>query len=73
MSNNSCNGWTNEETWALGLWLMNDEGLHYAAYRLRHDEKALKEFCQNLPEEILKEVGDMDEVNWVEIIEALEE
>ena len=28
MSNEKCNGWTNYETWAVKLWLDNDDGAY---------------------------------------------
>lgn len=28
MTADTYNGWTNRETWALNLWLMNDQGLY---------------------------------------------
>lgn len=26
MNNEKCNGWTNYETWAIGLWIDNEQG-----------------------------------------------
>ena len=31
MTDNTCNGWTNYETWNASLWLCNDEGLYRMA------------------------------------------
>ena len=36
MSNDTYNGWTNYPTWAVNLWLSNDEGLYdETSYRAR--------------------------------------
>lgn len=34
MSNETYNGWTNYESWLVGLWLDNDQGTHEAAREL---------------------------------------
>lgn len=52
------NGWTNYETWAVNLWLDNDEHTQQMVYRLANGRldrasarEALKDFVENEREE----------------------
>ena len=56
MSDDTYNGWVNRETWALFLWITNDEGL-YNAYRglvnlwaRRHDVPAIADALRTITE-----------------------
>ena len=56
------NGWTNRETWAVALWVNNDEGLHYHAQDMAggyHDDKR---GLADALEEWITELLDMEQV-----------
>jgi hypothetical protein len=80
------NGWTNYETWAVKLWMDNDQGSQeYWAERAKemdvYDlEQALKdEHEEFMPENIRPSVyGDLlqaalDSVNWREVAESIKD
>jgi hypothetical protein len=77
-SDNTYQGWTNYETWAVALWIDNDEGLHNEYYGSGITASDLKrEFQEGVPDDIgglwidLIQ-GSLDSVNWEEIAEHLE-
>ncbi len=37
MGNDTYQGWANRETWAMNLWLANDQGLYLAALEVARD------------------------------------
>ena len=56
-----CNGWNNRETWAVNLWLSNDEGLYRNVCGIVEDaedegeaEDGIKGFVEEL-EELVEE------------------
>ena len=49
------NGWSNRETWAVNLWLSNDQGMYSEACRIIKDaedaedaEEKIKEYVEDL-------------------------
>jgi hypothetical protein len=79
----SYNGWKNYETWAVKLWLDNDESLYHTAMNLVEDEHEdasdLADSIQSFIDEIAPEVtglfsdllnSALSEVDWVEIAES---
>lgn len=47
-----CNGWTNYETWAVNLWLTNDEESYNKAQRVVDESEDENEAAENLKEYI---------------------
>jgi hypothetical protein len=78
-------GWTNYPTWAVKLWLDNDEGLYYqyrTLNRTHRDINSLARALQDLIDELMPSprglAGDLlgyslEIVNWHEIAEAIRE
>lgn len=75
------NGWANWETWQINLWLDNEEPLYREKVRLlrrlsrwsdNEQEDEIIAFCREqfprgTPD---MDPGDMDKVNWSEIVES---
>ncbi len=62
------NGWTNRETWLVNVWY-NPESVRdvdFAKYNL-------EEQIQRMPSGPLKDMIDLDIVNWSELYEAMED
>ena len=58
------NGWTNHETWAVDLWLSNDEGLYNEVYEIVKNskdeleaEKSIKDYVEDL-RDISRDAGE---------------
>jgi len=79
------NGWTNHATWAVNLWVLNDEST-YREWRthLFEDSDDVKIFVYyHLPANVLKGIlSDLgiksfvemeDKVNWEELLESWNE
>lgn len=77
------NGWSNRETWAVHLWLTQDQPIYASVVDLlaqegRVFEKAerLKEFVEDLYSDnptVLSDIGSLWRVEWDEIVEAFTE
>ena len=83
----SYQGWTNYETWAVSLWLDNDEGLYYEVRELarrvrgKHKLYDLADALEQLVEDNAPDLGAtlygnllthaMAQANWREIAEHL--
>ncbi len=83
------NGWLNYETWAVNLWLSNDQALYLTTRELvatptKHNfvkEQALKNFVEDLCGEPLTEASfvadllghSLAQVDWCAVVEAFEE
>ena len=78
------NGWTNYETWAVKLWMDNDEGEYREYQRLARRAGSIYELMTTIKdahEEAAPDLGGsvfgdllsaaMSEVNWYEIAESL--
>ncbi|MFF4777609.1 hypothetical protein ACFY05_32690 [Microtetraspora fusca] len=83
MTDETYQGWCNRETWALHLWLTNEEALyHESRARAADGESALRDWVENdlWPElhqthdglVMLKDVGSLWRVDWRELAAALQ-
>jgi hypothetical protein len=68
----SYNGWTNWETWSVGVVLANDEGLYHESRAIvesaPHPGAALREYVEGLAPLF---DWDLDPVDWVELLESV--
>lgn len=75
------NGWANHETWAVHLWLSNDEGSYYAAREAATSDTAKRELVESIifgdeaPASLATDLlrGSLDSVDWSEIVAAFAE
>jgi hypothetical protein len=63
MSDTTYNGWSNFETWALNLWLSNDEGLYCEA------TESVRLVCERMTER--DEFGSVASLRRFEVAEGL--
>lgn len=85
MAGESYEGWPNRETWALNLWLTNDEDLYNQARGYAADpdegERALRDWVEDelWPHLhrtsdglfMMGDVGSLWRVEWVQVAESL--
>ena len=74
-ANTKHNGWTNRATWAVNLWLTNDEMMFSRAVDYARDSKGcestfnyhIEKMLHNW-DEIVEDCDDFEDVNWAEIL-----
>ncbi len=85
MNDETCNGWTNWETWNINLWLCNEEGMYNETLEICDKElnpheyefkraDQLQEYVDYLMDEnIITDKVSLHRVNWKEIIESFQQ
>jgi hypothetical protein len=68
MTDNTYNGWTNYETWMVGLWF-NDGFDKHSASELEADD--YKDWVWNYLEDNTALTGFVADVNWAELAEHM--
>lgn len=78
MTNSTYNGWTNWETWNVGVWLDNDEPMYRDRIRFIRstrnlDAKAVEQYVREVfpfgtPD--MNRRAELKNVNWEELAEA---
>lgn len=64
----SCNGWTNSDTWNVSLWLENDRETYDATLAMAAATSDCEDFRAFAMEHVQDEI-DADKVNWTELHE----
>ena len=68
MTDTRYSGWTNRATWLIRIWYEpQDEA------ELDYIESAINEQYDSMPEGALKDMCGIDEINWDELRESIEE
>lgn len=64
----SYNGWSNRETWLVNVWFNPEsrEDVHFA-------RDSLEDQYHSLPDGVLKDMIDLDAIDWDELLEHFEE
>lgn len=80
---NTYQGWTNRETWAVKLWMDNDEPLYRWAQEGTKGARSAFDLADTLKDALTEQApeldglwgdlltGAMQDVNWLEIAESL--
>ena len=58
MANDTYNGWANRETWALNLWLSNDQGIYLATMEIAEAAREEHDSARYVGERIMLWVTD---------------
>jgi len=69
------NGWENWETWNVALWMGNDESLYRATKRCYSADNLRETLTTWMGDKTpdMDDASDMDDVNWDELYNSLEE
>jgi len=61
-------GWPNYETWAVALWLDNEQGLHNTAMDIVHSSKDISKVSQALKEFVEEMQPDLGATLWADLL-----
>ena len=85
MTDETCNGWANWESWVVNLWLTNDEGIYNETLEIcnkdtnphEYEHKRadqLEEYVDMLMDEnIITDKVSLHRVNWKEIMASFQQ
>lgn len=77
MPDTTYNGWTNRETWNVNLWLFNSQPRYEAMLRIfpkkNAGEESAQAMCRGFWGEKTPDKCLLDNVNWKEVAEAINE
>lgn len=65
---NTYNGWTNRATWLVNVWGNPESRQEVESLRYHIEEE-----YDNMPDGILKDMIDINEINWDELLEHFED
>lgn len=72
--NKGYNGWSNYETWAVALWIDNDEGsqewAHHLAVECKGNEHERYEVANVIKEEMEESMPDLGASMWADLLGA---